>query len=204
MPFPTVNGGSERLDVYLPSGGPSAAGRPVLIAIHGGGWRRLDKAGYGARIASAFVPKRIRGRCAELSSFRRRNRPTWPVNLEDVQAAVRWVRENASYAGDQSERDRGDRRVGGCQSGGFARNVVGRGARSGSELVVSRGCGRLFDADRSDGARSGKPAGGPGCAASSWVERPNRCRRATRRRRRSIMFRRAIRRCFWCRDGRIR
>ncbi len=98
VPFATVNGGSERLDVYLPSGGPSAAGRPALIAIHGGGWRRLDKAGYGARIASAFVPRGyvVIAPDYELSA---RNKPTWPVNLEDVQAAVRWVRENASMLG---------------------------------------------------------------------------------------------------------
>jgi acetyl esterase/lipase len=98
VPFATVDGGSERLDVYLPSGGPSASGRPVLIAIHGGGWRRFDKAGYGARIASAFVSRGyvVVAPNYELSA---RNRPTWPVNLEDVQAAVRWVRENASMLG---------------------------------------------------------------------------------------------------------
>jgi acetyl esterase/lipase len=98
VPFATVNGGSERLDVYLPAGGPSAAGRPVLIAIHGGGWRRLDKAGYGSRIASAFVPRGyvVVAPDYELSA---RKRPSWPVNLEDVQAAVRWVRANASVLG---------------------------------------------------------------------------------------------------------
>ena len=99
VPFPTVNGGSERLDVYL-AVGPClrSRGRPVLIAIHGGGWRRLDKAGYGARIASAFVPRGyvVVAPDYELSG---RDKPTWPVNLEDVQAAVRWVRENASMLG---------------------------------------------------------------------------------------------------------
>jgi acetyl esterase/lipase len=98
VPFPTVNGGSERLDVYMPAGGPSAVGRPVLVAIHGGGWRRLNKAGYGARIASAFVPKGyvVVAPDYELSA---RGKPTWPVNLEDVQAAVSWVRENATGLG---------------------------------------------------------------------------------------------------------
>jgi acetyl esterase/lipase len=98
IPFPTVDGGSERLNVYKPAGGPSATGRPVLIAIHGGGWRRLDKDGYGSRIASAFVSKGyvVVAPDYELSA---RNRPTWPVNLEDVQAAVRWVRENATALG---------------------------------------------------------------------------------------------------------
>ena len=70
----------------------------MLVAIHGGGWRRLDKDGYGARIASAFVqhgyivvaPNYVLSKPGE---------PTWPVNLEDVQAAVSWVRENAGALG---------------------------------------------------------------------------------------------------------
>ncbi len=98
IPFPTVNGESQRLDVYLPSGPTAIGGRPVLVAIHGGGWRRLDKAGYGARIASAFVP---RGYVVVAPNYQLSapGRPTWPVNLEDVQAAVSWVRANASTLG---------------------------------------------------------------------------------------------------------
>ncbi len=98
VPFPTVNGGSERLDVYLPGGAWSAVGRPVLIAIHGGGWRRFSKDGYGSRIASAFARK---GYVVVAPNYvlSARDRPTWPVNLEDVQAAVEWVRQNASSLG---------------------------------------------------------------------------------------------------------
>jgi acetyl esterase/lipase len=98
VPFATVNGGSERLDVYMPAGAPLAVGRPVLVAIHGGGWRRLDKAGYGSRIASAFVREGyvVVAPNYELSA---RDKPTWPENLEDVQAAVTWVRQNASALG---------------------------------------------------------------------------------------------------------
>jgi acetyl esterase/lipase len=101
--FPTVNGGSERLDVYLPVSGPSVGGRAVLIAIHGGGWRRLDKAGYGARIASAFVP---RGYVVVAPDYQLSapGKPTWPVNFEDVQAAVRWVRGNADMLGINPDR----------------------------------------------------------------------------------------------------
>ena len=98
VPFPTVDGGSERLNVYLPSGGRSVGGDPVLVAIHGGGWRRLDKDGYGDRIASAFASKGyvVVAPDYELSAP---GNPTWPVNLEDVQAAVSWVRANAGTLG---------------------------------------------------------------------------------------------------------
>jgi acetyl esterase/lipase len=103
VPFPTASGGNERLDVYLPAYGPSVGGRPVLIAIHGGGWRRLDKAGYGARIASAFVP---RGYVVVAPDYRLSapGRPSWPVNFEDVQAAVSWVRVNSGMLGINPDR----------------------------------------------------------------------------------------------------
>src|SRR5579883_1909247 len=53
LTYPTPAGPSERLDVYIPPGPTPPGGRPVILAIHGGGWRRYSKAGYGHRIASA-------------------------------------------------------------------------------------------------------------------------------------------------------
>jgi acetyl esterase/lipase len=98
IPFPTVNGQSELLDVYEPVTAPPPGGRPVLIAIHGGGWRRFDKGSYGERIASAFVSK---GYVVVAPNYllSAPGRVTWPINFEDVQAAVRWVRGNAGMLG---------------------------------------------------------------------------------------------------------
>ncbi len=66
----------------------------MIVALHGGGWRRLDKSGYGSRIASAFVAQGyvVVAPNYPLSSP---GNPTWPMNIEDLQAAVRWVRQNA-------------------------------------------------------------------------------------------------------------
>ena len=87
-------GQPEQLDVYVPKGIPPTGGWPVIVAIHGGGWRRLDKREYGPRIASAFVPNGyvVVAPNYPLSSP---GNPTWPINLEDLQTAVRWVRLNA-------------------------------------------------------------------------------------------------------------
>ena len=70
------------------------AGGPVIVAIHGGGWRRFNKDGYGLRVASAFVSD---GYVVVAPNYvlSGPESPTWPVNFEDVQAAVRWVRGNA-------------------------------------------------------------------------------------------------------------
>jgi acetyl esterase/lipase len=70
----------------------------VLIAIHGGGWRRYSKAGYGSRIAGAFVSHGyvVVAPDYQLSAPRR---PSWPVNLEELQAVVGWVRTQAGELG---------------------------------------------------------------------------------------------------------
>lgn len=98
VPFPTIDGQSELLDVYSPTGPTPDGGRPVIIAIHGGGWRRLDKAGYGSRVADAFVQD---GYVVVAPNYvlSAPGNPTWPANFEDVQAAVRWVRGNATTLG---------------------------------------------------------------------------------------------------------
>jgi acetyl esterase/lipase len=93
--FPTVGGQSELLDVYLPNTPAPMGGRPVMVAIHGGGWRRFNKTGYGDRIASAFVQS---GYVVVAPDYllSEPGLPSWPVNFEDVQAAVSWVREHGA------------------------------------------------------------------------------------------------------------
>ncbi len=93
--FPTVDGQSQLLDVYLPTGPAPSGGWPVLIALHGGGWRRFSKDKYGPRIASAFVPE---GYAVVAPNYvlSAPGQPSWPVNFEDVEAAVRWVRIEAA------------------------------------------------------------------------------------------------------------
>jgi acetyl esterase/lipase len=96
--YPTPGGPRERLSVYAPPGPAPAGGRPVIIAIHGGGWRRLGKAGYGDRIASAFVPQGYVVVAPNYALSAPRH-PSWPLNLDDVRSAVAWVRSNADALG---------------------------------------------------------------------------------------------------------
>ena len=98
MSFPTVDGQSELLDVYTPHSPAPAGGFPVIVTIHGGGWRRFNKTEYGLRNANVFT----RDGYVVVSPdyvLSAPGSPTWPVNFEDVQAAVRWVRSNAGTLG---------------------------------------------------------------------------------------------------------
>ena len=82
---------ARRLHTRYPA---PAGGYPVIVAIHGGGWRRFDKTvmACGSPTPSSGM---VTWWSRPTTCCRHRASPTWPVNFEDVQAAVRWVRSNA-------------------------------------------------------------------------------------------------------------
>jgi acetyl esterase/lipase len=81
------------LDLYRPEGAPPRSGWPALVVIHGGGWRGGDRAEYGRSMAvlarHGMVVASIDYRLSKPGV------PSWPKNLEDVRAAVRWLRGHA-------------------------------------------------------------------------------------------------------------
>jgi acetyl esterase/lipase len=103
LTYSTAGGVAEQLDVYIPRGPAPAGGWPVILAIHGGGWRKYNKQEYGQRIASAFVPNGyvVVAPNYLLSSS---GKPSWPLNYEEIQSAVRWVKANASTYGIDPDR----------------------------------------------------------------------------------------------------
>jgi acetyl esterase/lipase len=96
--YENVGGRQELLDVYWPQGTPPPGGWPVLLAIHGGGWRNFGKDDYGPKIAAEFNPHGI-AVVAMNYQLSARGVPSWPANFEDVRNAVRWTRSNAPAFG---------------------------------------------------------------------------------------------------------
>ncbi len=92
--YENVGGRQETLNVYLPHGAPPAGGWPVLMAIHGGGWRRFSKDEYGPKVAGMFVQHGI-AVVAMNYMLSAPGAPSWPANFEDVRNAVRWARASA-------------------------------------------------------------------------------------------------------------
>jgi acetyl esterase len=86
--YGVANGKPLLLDAYMPAGGER---RPAVVMIHGGGWRAGDKASWApeaTRLAErGWVAFSVNYRLDEPSPF--------PAEIDDVQAAVRWVRANA-------------------------------------------------------------------------------------------------------------
>ncbi|HEY2713624.1 MAG TPA: alpha/beta hydrolase [Chthoniobacterales bacterium] len=102
-----------KLDLYFPRNPPAAP--PLILCIHGGGWCSGDRnqcpnwmlANHGYAVAAI--------------EYRLTNEATFPAQLEDCQAAVKWLRENAIRCGFDA------RRIGvwGHSSGGHLASLLG-------------------------------------------------------------------------------
>ena len=82
-------GAAHRLDLYLPTGQAPAGGWPVVLAIHGGGWRRFSKEQYGPR--AAVLTRAGFAVVAPDYTLSARGLPSWPDALRDLKGSVRWV-----------------------------------------------------------------------------------------------------------------
>jgi acetyl esterase/lipase len=91
--YGTGGGRDLKCDIYSPA--LAGAGRPGVLMVHGGGWRQGDRsvmAAFGTRLAEdGFV-----GVACE---YRLTPESPWPAHIEDVKAALRWMRANASDLG---------------------------------------------------------------------------------------------------------
>jgi acetyl esterase/lipase len=82
-----------KVDAYLPH--RSATPRPAVIVVHGGGWRDGNRRQM-AREARALAE---RGFATFAIEYRLDTEVPFPDEVEDVRAAVRWVRANAGRFG---------------------------------------------------------------------------------------------------------
>ena len=95
LQYAAVDGQPLLLDACLPEG-DSAGPRPAIVSIHGGSWEHGDKANLNWRAVcqwlagEGFVTFSVDYRLAPDSVF--------PAQLDDVQAAVEWLRKPAQVA----------------------------------------------------------------------------------------------------------
>ncbi|GAB2828693.1 hypothetical protein GCM10027176_36100 [Actinoallomurus bryophytorum] len=85
------------LDLHLPSSGPE---RPVILFIHGGAWRSGDRTRGGPAFEDGFFERLVLAGFAVASvDYRLSGEAIFPAQLDDVKAAVRWLRRHASEHG---------------------------------------------------------------------------------------------------------
>jgi acetyl esterase/lipase len=82
-----------RLDLYLPIDRRASA--PGVVVIRGGGWTVNDRTEI-AHVATALAE---RGVVAAAIEYRTADEASFPAAIQDVKAAVRWLRANAADYG---------------------------------------------------------------------------------------------------------
>lgn len=90
------------LDLMVPSSSSSSGAGPVplVIWIHGGGWKSGSRAPMPARVTDLCA----RGYAVASPDYRLTTVALWPAQIQDVKAAVRWLRENALSYGIDPDR----------------------------------------------------------------------------------------------------
>lgn len=95
VPYASSDHPRQRLDLYLPRE-PKSDRLPLIVFIHGGGWRNGDKAGGLAQI----LPFVRTGEYAGASiGYRLSGDAVWPAQIHDCKAALRWLRAHADRYG---------------------------------------------------------------------------------------------------------
>ncbi|MBM3869179.1 MAG: alpha/beta hydrolase [Verrucomicrobia bacterium] len=96
LEYAQVKGLSLKLDLYRPATKPSAP-MPLVIWVHGGGWRNGSKANCPAAWLAT------QGYAVASLDFRLLPEHPWPAQIEDPIAALRWLRqESGKYGYDAS------------------------------------------------------------------------------------------------------
>src|SRR3989440_9153835 len=91
--YRTVDGERLGLDVYRPA--KKGQNRPAVVVVHGGGWTQGDKALF-AQQSNQLAQ---RGFVAFSVNYRLAPAHPYPAAVQDVEAAVAWVRKHAKAYG---------------------------------------------------------------------------------------------------------
>ena len=98
VPYAALPGARPlELDLYLPAGRPA----PVVVFVHGGGWRLGSRHSAGPAYSgtSPFEAVARAGVAVASVDHRLSGEARWPAPLHDVKAAVRWLRNRAGELG---------------------------------------------------------------------------------------------------------
>jgi acetyl esterase/lipase len=82
---------SQKLDIYLPDQGDGPF--PVIISIHGGAFMMGDKEDLQLR---PMLRGLKRGYAVASINYRLSGEALFPANINDVKAAIRWIKANAA------------------------------------------------------------------------------------------------------------
>jgi acetyl esterase/lipase len=103
VPYAALPGARPlELDLYLPEDRPA----PVVVFLHGGGWRVGSRRSGGPAFPGSSLFERVVAAGVAVASvdYRLTGEAVWPAQLHDAKAAVRWLRARAGELGLDPER----------------------------------------------------------------------------------------------------
>lgn len=113
--YATEDGLDLKLDLYLPANTNTAP--PLMVWIHGGGWKNGDK----ANVNPAILQLATDGYAVASINYRLKDLTIHPKNIHDCKGAVRWLRAHAKQFGYDPKRVA----VGGGSAGGHLALLLG-------------------------------------------------------------------------------
>ncbi len=94
----------QRLDIFTPAGGFDPH-RPVLLFVHGGGFIAGDKHAEGSPFYSNIGQWAVRNGCNGITiTYRLAPKHQWPSGIEDLRAAVDFIRQQGTSYGIDASR----------------------------------------------------------------------------------------------------
>ncbi|MCK4564517.1 MAG: alpha/beta hydrolase fold domain-containing protein, partial [Verrucomicrobia bacterium] len=115
LEYAVADGESLRLDLYLPKNAKTAP--PLVVWIHGGGWKNGDK----ANVNPAILRLGGDGYAVASINYRLKDLSIHPKNIHDCKGAIRWLRSKAETYGYDPNRIA----VGGGSAGGHLALLLG-------------------------------------------------------------------------------
>lgn len=111
IPYASINGQSLALDLHMPA---DVARPPLVVYLHGGAWRAGNKSEYPEFLVA-------RGYAVASVEFRSSTVAPFPGDVQDIKAAIRFLRAKAREYGYRADRIA----VAGSSSGGHLAALIG-------------------------------------------------------------------------------
>ena len=118
LPYASISP-AQKLDLYLPDEGEGPF--PVILSLHGGAFMGCDKADMQVL---PMLEGLKRGYAVVAANYRLSGEAKFPALVQDVKAAVRWVRANAAESGLDGRRIA----AWGGSAGGYLSSMLGTSA----------------------------------------------------------------------------
>src|SRR5262249_9050606 len=90
-----------RLDLYRPRKGGDAAGRPLVVFVHGGGWQAGHTRHSGAfgNWPGVLAMLASKGYVVASVEYRLSGEARFPAAIQDVKTSIRWLRSKSAQFG---------------------------------------------------------------------------------------------------------